>query len=160
MKKHDDGYVLVLVMVVLLVICIVATSMMTIAMKGLQEQKQSVAQMQDRYAAEGEIEKFVAILNHAKEVAGAVSIEQVKEEDVDYVQLLVSGNVAAKLEGRLGEDGAIRTVNIKVVQGTAQVDCRLKLQGNFDSNGTIHSLTSWEYLSYQITSVANQEVTQ
>ena len=160
MKKHDDGYVLVLVMVVLLVICIVATSMMTIAMKGLKEQKQSVAQMQDRYAAEGEIEKFVAILNHAKEVAGAVTIKQVKEEDVDYVQLLVSGNVAAKLEGRLCEDGAIRTVNIKVVQGTAQVHCQLKLQGNFDDNGTIRSLTSWEYLSYQITSVANQEVTR
>ena len=156
MKKHDEGYVLALVMVVLLVICIVATSMMTIAMQGLKEQKQSVQQMQDRYAAEGQIEKFVALLEQAKGTDVNLSLQNADGN----VQLLVAGEEAIRLEGTVGLSGDVCTVNIKVVQGSVQVDCHLKLMGSFDSNGTIQGLTSWEYLSYKVTSGVSQEVDQ
>ena len=39
MKKHDEGYALVLVLVVMLVLCLVATSVLTIALNNLKKQE-------------------------------------------------------------------------------------------------------------------------
>lgn len=60
MKKHDEGYVLVYVTVVLLVFCLVAATILTGAHNNLQNQQRTIAQMQDQYAAAGEIEKVMA----------------------------------------------------------------------------------------------------
>lgn len=64
MKKHDEGYVLVYVTVVLLVFCLVATTILTGAHNNLQNQQRTIARMQDQYAAEGMIEKVVAQLSN------------------------------------------------------------------------------------------------
>lgn len=63
MKKHDEGYVLAYVTVVLLVFCLVATAILTGALRNLQNQQNTIAKMQDQYAAEGMIEKVVAQRN-------------------------------------------------------------------------------------------------
>ena len=60
MKKHDEGYVLAYVTVVLLIFCLVATTILTGALHNLQSQQKAIARMQDQYAAEGMIEKVVA----------------------------------------------------------------------------------------------------
>ena len=60
MKKHDEGYVLAYVTVVLLVFCLVATTILTGALQNLQNQQNAIAKMQDQYAAEGMIEQIVA----------------------------------------------------------------------------------------------------
>ena len=60
MKKHDEGYVLVYVTVVLLVFCLVAATILTGAHNNLQNQQKTITQMQDQYAAAGEIEKVMA----------------------------------------------------------------------------------------------------
>lgn len=60
MKKHDEGYVLVYVTVVLLVFCLVAATILTGAHRNLQTQQNTIAKMKDQYAAEGMIEKVIA----------------------------------------------------------------------------------------------------
>ncbi len=63
MKKHDEGYVLAYVTVVLLVFCLVATAILTGALKNLQAQQDAITRMQDKYAAQGMIEQVMAQLN-------------------------------------------------------------------------------------------------
>ncbi len=60
MKKHDEGYVLVYVTVVLLVFCLVATTILTGAHNNLQNQQRTNEKMKQQYLAAGEIEKVMA----------------------------------------------------------------------------------------------------
>ena len=60
MKKHDEGYVLAYVTVVLLLFCLIATMILTGAMKNLTIQQDTVQHMKDRYAAEGMIQQVIA----------------------------------------------------------------------------------------------------
>ena len=46
MKKHDEGYVLAYVTVVLLIFCLVATAILTGALRNLQTQQEANDQMQ------------------------------------------------------------------------------------------------------------------
>lgn len=62
MRKHNEGYVLVLVLVVLIVLCLFSTAILTGAQRNLQAQMSSLAYMEDKYRAQGEIEKFVTKL--------------------------------------------------------------------------------------------------
>ena len=60
MKKHDEGYVLAYVTVVLLLFCLIATMILTGALKNLTIQQDTVQHMKDRYAAEGMIQQVIA----------------------------------------------------------------------------------------------------
>ena len=60
MKKHNEGYTLVLVMLVLVVLCLLAGFILTTALRNLEAQQSAAQQIQDRYAAQGELEKIVA----------------------------------------------------------------------------------------------------
>lgn len=62
MKKHDEGYVLAMVMVVIAVLAIVASAMLSIGLRNVQTQQVAVERMQAKYEAEGIIEKVVAEL--------------------------------------------------------------------------------------------------
>lgn len=62
MKKHNEGYTLPLVMVVLLVLAIVAVTIMTTSLKNMQRQQSFIETMENQYDAQGEIEKVVAQL--------------------------------------------------------------------------------------------------
>lgn len=59
MRKHNDGYVLPFVLVVLVVVCLVAVSLMSSALSNLQRQQASIQRMEAKYAAQGEIERAV-----------------------------------------------------------------------------------------------------
>lgn len=56
MKKHDEGYALVLVLVVLAVLSLVVASVLSVSLKNLQSQQSAVERMQDKYAAQGQME--------------------------------------------------------------------------------------------------------
>ncbi len=58
--RRDDGYVLVFVLVAVVFLSVVATSVSTFALRGMQQQQAAVAQTQDRYVAAGKIEQVVA----------------------------------------------------------------------------------------------------
>jgi hypothetical protein len=60
MKKHDEGYVLAYVTVILLLFCLIATGILTGAMKNMTNQQDTIQRMKDRYAAEGMIQQVIA----------------------------------------------------------------------------------------------------
>ena len=64
MKKHNEGYTLPLVMVVLLVLAIVAVTIMTTSLKNMQRQQGFIETMKAQYAAQGQIEQIVAKLEN------------------------------------------------------------------------------------------------
>lgn len=67
MKKHSEGYVLVYVLIVVVILSLLALGVCSIALRNLQSQQASVEQMQERYEAEGSMERFVAKLQAFRE---------------------------------------------------------------------------------------------
>lgn len=61
LRKDNGGYALVYVLIVVLVLCAVAVSVCTAALKNYQAQERSIRQTRQLYQAEGEIERFVAL---------------------------------------------------------------------------------------------------
>lgn len=61
LRTDNGGYALAYVLIVVLVLCAVAVSVCTAALKNYQAQERSIRQTRQLYQAEGEIEKFVAL---------------------------------------------------------------------------------------------------
>ena len=78
LRTDNGGYALVYVLIVVLVLCAVAVSVCTAALKNYQAQEESVRQTQQLYQAEGEIEKFVAL---AEDVSSLRDSEEYDSED-------------------------------------------------------------------------------
>lgn len=78
LRKDNGGYALIYVLIVVLVLCAVAVSVCTAALKNYQAQEESVRQTQQLYQAEGEIEKFVAL---AEDVSSLRDSEEYDSED-------------------------------------------------------------------------------
>lgn len=66
LRTDNGGYALAYVLIVVLVLCAVAVSVCTAALKNYQAQERSIRQTQQLYQAEGEIEKFVALAEDVK----------------------------------------------------------------------------------------------
>lgn len=60
MRKNKDGYVLIYVVFVIIFLCIVAVGTCTVALNNIRVQTAYIEQLQDRYAAEGTLEQFMA----------------------------------------------------------------------------------------------------
>lgn len=137
MKKHNEGYSLVLVLVVLTVLSLVASFILSFSLRNLQSQTASVTRMQDEYKAAGEIEKIVAQLE-------AIKGETASEE--------LTLNNATLSEGN--------TLAIEAQSGTVLIKCTLKLTADevkCDTNTfTITKLTDVQYTSYEILSVPEE----
>lgn len=76
--KDNGGYALAYVLIVVLVLCAIAVSVCTAALKNYQAQERSIRQTQQLYQAEGEIEKFVAL---AEDVSSLRDSEEYDSED-------------------------------------------------------------------------------
>lgn len=76
--KDNGGYALAYVLIVVLVLCAVAVSVCTAALKNYQAQERSIRQTQQLYQAEGEIEKFVAL---AEDVSSLQDSAEYDSED-------------------------------------------------------------------------------
>ena len=76
--KDNGGYALAYVLIVVLVLCAVAVSVCTAALKNYQAQEESVRQTRQLYQAEGEIEKFVAL---AEDVSSLQDSAEYDSED-------------------------------------------------------------------------------
>lgn len=78
LRKDNGGYALVYVLIVVLVLCAVAVSVCTAALKNYQAQERSIRQTRQLYQAEGEIEKFVAL---AEDVSSLQDSAEYDSED-------------------------------------------------------------------------------
>ena len=61
LRKDTGGYALLYVLVVIILLCAVAMMICTVSMQNLTAQQKSVERMADKYAAQGEVEKFKAV---------------------------------------------------------------------------------------------------
>lgn len=78
LRTDTGGYALIYVLIIVLVLCAVAVTICTAALKNYQAQEESVRQTRQLYQAEGEIEKFVAL---AEEVSSLTDSEEFDSED-------------------------------------------------------------------------------
>lgn len=62
MKGRKGGYVLVYVLIVIVIVSALGLAVCSASLRNLQVQAAAVRQMKDKYAAEGEIERFCAWL--------------------------------------------------------------------------------------------------
>lgn len=81
LRKDTGGYALVYVLIVVLVLCAVAVSVCTAALKNYQAQERSVRQTRQLYQAEGEIEKFVALAEEVSSLQESEESEKYDSED-------------------------------------------------------------------------------
>ena len=75
MKRQDDGYTLVLVVVVLLVLSILSAGLLSTTLINLKNQRASVDRMAEKYVAQGELEKEIAKLEQQLKAASESSIK-------------------------------------------------------------------------------------
>lgn len=153
MKKHDEGYALVLVLVVLAVLSLVVASVLSVSLKNLQSQQSSIERMQDKYMAQGEIEKVVA------DIAGNTTLTLSKS----YLTIL--SNVT---DAQIGEgvrcDGKACYLDLVSEYGTVSITCVIKISGtitenNQGNNTKLYMISSPEitYESYTVTTVSSTE---
>ena len=128
MKKHNEGYSLVLVLVVLVLMSLVASFILSVSLKNLQSQTAAVSRMEDKYTAAGEIEKIVAELEAMTDGTIVLTGEKLTDNTIKY-SIVGSGE-------------------------TVQINCTLLLTAaNIEPAGnneyTITAPISVEYLSYE-----------
>ena len=81
LRKRTDGYALLYVLLVVLVLCAVSMGICTVVLRSYQGQVRSVEQTQRLYQAEGEIEKFVALASDVSEPVEGTSGEHGTRDD-------------------------------------------------------------------------------
>lgn len=135
MKKHDEGYALVLVLVVMIVMSLVVASVLALSLRNMQNQTASIQRMQDKYAAQGQIEKTIQDIVNA---AAPVAISNASDISVS-------------------DDKLTLTLTLEAQSGTATVICKVELSSKaavvYDENADTYVLTNptYRYLSYEIT---------
>ena len=74
MKKHNEGYALPFVLVVLIVLCIIAVGIMDFSLRNLRSQQNTIQRMEAKYETAGKIEEIVAAMQTpvAQEAKGFV----------------------------------------------------------------------------------------
>lgn len=113
MKKHDEGYVLAYVTVVLLLFCLIATMILTGAMKNMTAQQDTIQRMKDRYAAEGMIQQVIAQISPLNPLNPG---ENLWDTGVDCA---------------VSEDG--NGYVLTAVSGTVQITCTVDADGNYQT---------------------------
>ena len=153
MKKHDEGYTLILVMIVLVVLCGLSAFLLTSGLRNLEAQKTAEARMQDRYTAQGEIEKVVGQLNA---LIGASDVQTFQPE-------LPEEGAAVRVQMQINADDG--TLTMAVESGSIRIDCVITLYADSISidededtdSCTIENLTGLAYTSYEINYVHTEE---
>lgn len=169
MKKHNGGYALPLVLVVMAVLCLIATAVLTNARQGLSSQRASIQRMQDKYAAQGAIEQVVAqikigstdphtaFLSHLETLCAGVYGTDAGEDPHIIVRPNDEGE---KLQITPGEEGNY-AFTLESRYGSVQIACKLVIYGAVEeviqNNGTILCLITpreMVYAEYAIEGVA------
>ena len=112
MKKHNEGYTLVLVLIIMLILSSLAASILTISLRNAQNQKNAAQRMAERYAVEGEINSVCWDL---EAMVGSGDLQY-----LDVRSVLAGGGQVAVEEN---------IIAVRVRSGRIQGDCVLALHG-------------------------------
>ena len=141
MRKHNEGYTLVLVLVVLIVLALLSTLILTGAQRNLEAQWSSVEHMQDKYQAQAEIEKVQAKLEAL--LANNVT-EPILLKDDSAIDITVTA-LDKKVEA-VARSGSVQ-VRCKWI-----LECTSITESGVDSY-QISNFTGMECTSYQISTI-------
>lgn len=88
MKRNNGGYVLVYVVVVIVILCILVPAACSNSLQNLKAQQASIERMQQLYAAEGQIEQFVAeVEDQAVKLKNNSGVSKVGDSDAAKVDV-------------------------------------------------------------------------
>lgn len=128
MKKHDEGYILAYVFVILVVICIIAASVLTIPLANLRTQKAAVARMQNQYEAAGAVEEVLSRMNQQVERLG----RNMTYTDLTTAKTGVLTELTAVAAGVNDPDAGMEGVQVTLSDWPASVT------GDYTSSYTFH----------------------
>lgn len=131
MRKHDEGYALVLVLVVLIVLGLLSTTILTGAQRNIEVHRSSVETMQNKYQAMGEIEKII----------GALETHIGEQLEI----LKATGD-----QWELAYDHEKNEIRMKSSYGNVQIDCILRIEGAIIDG--VDAIDVRHLLGYTITS--------
>ena len=142
MRKYNEGYSLVLVLVVLTVIALLATFILSFSLSNLQNQQASLNRMQEEYAAAGEIEKSI------------VKLESQIDAEVEEITVVI-------------DDGDVSWEDLTVIYsaeiGTVKIQCKVLLVAeSMHKNENIengYQIIKWSdviVVEYDVTSVSRE----
>jgi type II secretory pathway component PulJ len=135
MKKHNDGYALPFVLVVMVVVCLIAVSVMSFSLRCLQSQQASIARMTDKYKAMGRLEIVISQLERAE--AGNTVLLEIKDSDAGFLFVYDDSNRCFTIAAKENET----IVGYKIT-----VDASVSLQTNNDKD--FYAVTNLKSLSY------------
>lgn len=168
MRKHNEGYALVLVLVTMVVLSLVSVALMSVGLRNLKSQQAVGERMVDKYAAQGQIEIILAKLTQTveKEITQNAQLpengdsgEMTEEESQDlkdrlntYVSDWVKeqtgitvADVTLPETVKPSEQNAYScTLTLKATEGAVQIECQLILSGKVTENNDAHGKTTYK----------------
>lgn len=180
MKKHNEGYVLPFVLVVLVVVCLVAVSLLTASLDSLKRQQSSIDHMKDQYAAQGLIEQDVAMLTigvtsdpieggtgttleEARSAAFSAAIDKLGDKEENYTP---SGNQYQYVSNKTVYDDFKRTSgSVKVEAGvtatkTTTIEVEIRQNGDGNYTATASYTIAYSDLIYTSYTISHEEVVE
>ena len=162
MKKRNEGYTLVLVMIVLVILCLLSAYILSFSLKNINTQKTAALRMQDQYAVMGEIEATVTNLQvFVEKYPETVTVEVTPKPEEGVFVLTATEADNSKTE-YVFSGTATCTDNIKIAlvaqSDSCRIECTLQFAGTVNRNlasgtYTLRGLTGVEYVSYKISMV-------
>ena len=134
MRKHNEGYALVLVLAVLIILGLLTTTILTGAQRNMEVHRSSVETMQTKYQAMGEIEKVVSNLE-----AHIGDQLEILKADEDHWELTY--------------DDEQKEICMMSICGNVRIDCILRIEGaiiNDLDSVDIQHLLGYTCTSYEI----------
>ena len=146
MKKHDEGYVMILVLVVMIVMGLVTASILTFSLRNLQNQQLSIERMADKYAAQGMIEEYFEKSKQNGGITIKESTIEGEENEEEYLKATPAEN------SKSDEAGDFVEAVIVAKYHSVTIDCKVRVYGTV-SEGKPYFITDPEitYTSYKIT---------
>ena len=160
MKKHDEGYVLAFVMVVITVLCLIAVLLMPLSLRNLEAQNDSIRRMQDKYAAQGVIETVVAKMDSVIKISMTEDSASLLKA---YLGAGLEGNAEITYNSfpkEIGTGNFVAEMDIVSTNDSARVEATLiweaSVVGNTETN--TYQITPYllQYKSYQVSSVREE----
>ena len=159
MKKHNEGYALPFVLVVSVVMCIIATTVMTFSLDNLKSQQRTVERMQAKYEAAGAIEEIVGAIEMPPK-QGEIAVQNDGQENLPAItfdgnekcSFVVDGQNILRIasSGNYNEDGELWIiVSLKLEKEAVETITDFK-DGSMACEMTIKDHCSVEYVGYEI----------
>lgn len=135
--KDNGGYALVYVLIVVLVLCAVAVSVCTAALKNYQAQERSIRQTRQLYQAEGEIEKFVALAEDVSSLQDSAEYDseddakaEAKAAYVEHLKTLAGGCTLPPDDTDTGSNSC--TFKLTCENAAVRIETKIKMKLEYD----------------------------